>query len=390
MGSYLRHSRRIRFDRHEWAGAFGDIGTDLPLMTGMILATGVAPGPVLVLFGLSQIFSALVYRMPMAVQPLKAVAVIVIAQRVDASLIYAAGLTIGAMMLLLTLTGLLDWLARVIPKSVIRGVQLGLGLKLALIALGDYVPADGAVGYGLAAIAFVVTLLLLGNRRWPAALAVLALGVVYALTFKIQPGTFTGSLGMQMPRLAWPRGEALIQAFVLLALPQIPLSIGNSVLATRQIAHDYFPEAGVTVRKIGWTYSLMNLVLAPLGGFPVCHGSGGLAGHYTFGGRTGGSVVIYGVLFLVLGGVFGRGFAQVVHIFPLPMLGVILLFEALALMRLVRDQFGDSRALTIALLTGLLALALPFGFLIAILTGTTLHYAWSAWGTPRADRPDRT
>ncbi|MCZ2400148.1 MAG: hypothetical protein LC135_09825 [Phycisphaerae bacterium] len=31
---------RIRFDRHELAGSFGDIGTDLPLLIGMIAAAG--------------------------------------------------------------------------------------------------------------------------------------------------------------------------------------------------------------------------------------------------------------------------------------------------------------------------------------------------------------
>ena len=44
----------------------------------MILASGLHSSSVLVMFGLMQMVTALSYRMPMPVQPLKAVAVIVI------------------------------------------------------------------------------------------------------------------------------------------------------------------------------------------------------------------------------------------------------------------------------------------------------------------------
>src|SRR5205823_12080891 len=110
-------------------------------------------------------------------------------------------------------------------------------------------------------------------------------------------------------------------------LPQIPLSLGNSILATRQIGEDLFPQTRLTVRKIGLTYSLMNLVNPFFSGIPTCHGSGGMVGHYTFGARTGGSVVIYGSIYLVLGVFFSHAFSTAVYLFPLPVLGVILLFE---------------------------------------------------------------
>ena len=95
---------------------------------------------------------------------------------------------------------------------------------------------------------------------------------------------------------------------MLLAIPQIPLSLGNSILATRQIAEDLFPEKHIGVRKLSLTYAVMNLVNPWFGGVPTCHGSGGLAGHYTFGARTGGSLIIYGSLFLILGLFFATGF----------------------------------------------------------------------------------
>jgi hypothetical protein len=159
---------------------------------------------------------------------------------------------------------------------------------------------------------------------------------------------------------------------VLLALPQIPLSLGNSVLATRQLAKDLFPDRDLSIRKIGLTYAAMNLLNPWLGGIPTCHGSGGMAGHYAFGGRTGGSVIIYGTLFVALGIFFGPGFDQVVTAFPLPILGVLLLFEALALVWLIRDT-ADSRVdLPVAALVGLIAVGLPYGYLVGMVVGTAL------------------
>jgi hypothetical protein len=140
------------------------------------------------------------------------------------------------------------------------------------------------------------------------------------------------------------------------------------------MAHDLYPERGITVRKIGTTYALMNLAAPFLSGVPVCHGAGGLAGHYAFGARTGGSVILYGSFLLMLGTLFGPGFNSLLHLFPLPLLGVILLFESLALMRFLRDVAGPGPDFAIALLVGVLAAFLPYGFLIALLAGTLIYH----------------
>lgn len=364
----------IRFDRNELAGAFGDLGTDLPLIVGMALAAKLDGASVLVMFGVMQILTALRYRMPMPVQPLKAMAAIVIAQKLGGEVLYGAGLAIGLSMLVLSLTGLIDSLARVIPKSVIRGIQFGLGLQLALLALRDYVKADGVRGYWLAGAAFVLTVFLIGNRRFPAALFVIALGLVYAFFFKLDPGSIVQGVGFNLPQFHFPAWSNVLTGFVVLALPQIPLSLGNSVLATRQVAEDLFPEKPLSLRGISLTYSLMNLINPFFGGIPTCHGSGGMAGHYAFGGRTGGSVVIYGFMYLVLGIFFGGVFDQVAGVFPLPILGVLLLFEGLALLLLVRDVAASKTDFPVVLLVGLIANGLPYGYLIGVVVGTALAH----------------
>ena len=339
----------------------------------MVLAARLDAAAVLLVFGLLQLGTALVYRMPMPVQPLKAVAAIVIAGQIPAAVVHGGGLAIGVVMLLLSITGLVGWLARVIPKPVVRGVQAGLGFQLATLALRDYVPTGGAAGYLLAAGAFAVTVLLLGNRRVPPAPVVVALGAVYALATAADPGLLLRGAGVHLPAVTLPNWASIAQGFVLLALPQIPLSLGNSVLATRQLAEDLFPErAPPPVRQIGTTYAAMNLASAVLGGVPACHGSGGMAGHYAFGGRTGGSVFISGLLYVALGLLFGGAIAGVITIFPRPVLGVLLVVEALALLVLLRDLADHPSELALALLVAVVAATVPYGYLVGMALGVVL------------------
>lgn len=370
---------RVRFDRRELAGSFGDLGTDFPLVAGMILSGGLDAASVLVMFGVMQLFSGLFYGLPMPAQPLKAVAVLVIAGGVSPEVLYGGGLAIGLTMLLLAATGLIGWLDRMLPKAVIRGIQFGLGLTLAQLALGDYVQSGGVLGYVLAAVAFVLVVALSGSRRWPPAIPVIGLGLAYAFLTNTSLWSLGESVGFALPEANVPTLDHVVEGFLVLGLAQIPLSLGNSIFATRQLVSDLFPARREGARKIAFTYSAMNLVSPFFSGIPTCHGSGGLAGHHAFGARTGGSAVLYGALYLVLGLFLSGGFDTAVHLFPPPVLGVILLFEALALMRLVRDMADDGLSLAVVLLVGLSALALPYGFLVGLVGGTALWYGarWS-------------
>lgn len=368
--SWLRG--KVRFDRNELSGAFGDIGTDFPLIVGMILVSGIDVTSSLVMFGAMQIFNGLFYGIPMPAEPLKVMAILVITQKVSGNVLYGGGLAIGILMLLLTVTGSINWLARAVPKNVIRGIQLGLGLQLSLLALRDYVRAEGDFGFVLAGIAFVLTIALLGNRRFPPAPFVILLGVAYGLIFKIHAGQLAHSIGFTLPHLHHVALRDILTGLVVLAIPQLPLSLGNSVLATRQVAEDFFPDRPLTVNQISATYSIMNLVNPFFGGIPTCHGSGGMVGHYTFGARTGGSVVIYGSLYLALGLFLSHGFSTAINLFPKPILGVILLFEGLNLMRLSRDMAASKGDFALVILTGLMCVGLPYGYVVGLVVGTIL------------------
>jgi len=371
-GIWLWLSKRIHLNRMELAGGFGDIGTDLPLLVGVMLTTQMDSASVLIMFGLMQLAAAFSFGIPMPVQPLKAVAALVIAGGIPAPLVFGGGLAIGIVMAVLTATRAIEWLARAIPEEAVRGIQFGLGIKLASIALLDYVPNDGAAGFVLAGICIVIVLLLRNNRRLPAALVVIALGMTYTLIFRLNPGLFAGSFGFALPVWHVPSFSDVWQGLLVLGFAQIPLSLGNSILATQRLAADYFPQKRIGVTGISWSYSAMNLIAPFFSGMPVCHGSGGLAGHYGFGARTGGSVLIYGLFYLTLGLFFSGGFTGIIQVFPLPVLGVILLFEALYLMLTLRSVSDDNYSLFTTLFVGLLANGLPYGFLIALITGWAL------------------
>jgi MFS superfamily sulfate permease-like transporter len=375
----------LRFDRHELAGAFGDIGTDLPLLIALIATTGLDAASVCILFGAMQIATGLLYGIPMPVQPLKAMATIMLAEKLAPGVLAGGGLVIGASMLLLAATGLLDVIARRVPKEVVRGLQLGLGVTLALLALRKYMPADGAPGWILAAVSAALLLALRRQRVVPGPLVVMGLGVGYALLWKLDLADLGDAFGLRLPSFRAPSSQELWDGALLLALPQIPLSLGNSVIATSQTSRDLFPDRAVSVKKIGITYGLMNLVAPWFGGVPVCHGCGGLVGFHGFGARTGGAPVMYGALYVVLGLLCAPGFGEVIRVFPMPLLGVVLLFEAVALGRLVRDVSKDRRALFVALLVAATVVFAPYGYVTGLVGGTVL--AWIL--APKAARKDR-
>jgi MFS superfamily sulfate permease-like transporter len=135
-----------------------------------------------------------------------------------------------------------------------------------------------------------------------------------------------------------------------------------------------YPDRKFSIRQISTTYSLMNLVNPFFGGVPTCHGSGGMVGHYTFGARTGGSVVIYGSIYLALGLFLSRGFSTAIELFPKPILGVILLFEGINLMGLIRDQVASKADFLLVMLIGLMCVGLPYGYVIGLTLGTALAY----------------
>ncbi len=366
--------RKIEFNRYEIAGGFGDIGTDLPLIVAMIQAINLDGASVFIMFGIAQIIMGFYYGFPMPMQPLKAMAVIVITQQIAPEILYGGGIAISLIMLTLTFTGTLNKLANIIPLCVVRGTQFGLGLSLSSLALKTYIPSAGVIGYILAIIAFIIILTTPKKSLIPAGLIVISLGFIYAFAFKLQLETIVQGIEFALPKPHQVTINNIFTGLFVLALPQLPLSISNSVIATQQTVKDLFPEKTTTIKQIGSTYSLSNLVIPFFSGIPVCHGCGGLAGHYILGAKTGGSVIIYGLLYLIIGLGFSQVIPQVIEVFPQPILGIVLLFQALTLMLFIKDQAESKQNLLIALIVGLIAFYLPQGYIIGSMVGIFLYY----------------
>lgn len=372
--------RTIQFNRHEFAGAFGDIGTSLPIIAAILLATDLNPAGVLLAFGLAQISTGFLYGLPMPVQPLKAMAVVVIAGQAPGGLLQIAGLLIGFIMLVLSLSGALGWLTRLIPLCVVRGLQVGLGLALARTAT-KLISSQASVWGWIAAAAAVATLLWLRNhRRLPGALLVLGVALVWAALFRVDWPALVSGIGFVTPGpVDWPY-DRWLTALTLLVLPQLPLSLGNSLIATQQTARDLFPAQAFTPRKLGLTYAGINLVVPWIGGIPVCHGCGGLAGNHALGARTGGAVIIYGLFWVVAGLFFSVAFATLVHAFPPAVLGAVLIVEAGVLMWLLRDQRHSPSALALAVGVALLCVFVPQGYLTGFAAGVVAYYTLRTLG----------
>jgi SulP family sulfate permease len=128
----------FRFDRMELAGSVGDLGTLVPLAAGMIVLNGLSPTSVLLWVGLFYLLAGFYYRLPIPVQPLKVVAATVIAYPAlyPEPVIAAAGLIFGGLLLVMSLSGALDFISGLFTRPVIRGIQLGLGLVLMIKGVG--------------------------------------------------------------------------------------------------------------------------------------------------------------------------------------------------------------------------------------------------------------
>jgi hypothetical protein len=374
-------SEPIQLDRNELAGAFGDLGTFAPLVIGMIAVCKLDAVSIITVFGLWYVITGLVYRLPVPVQPMKAVAALAISGAVSFSVIRGAGMMMGMVLLGLTLTGSLNWFAKITPRSVVRGIQLGLGLTLMSTAV-SFMQKQGTIslmGYGIsfwiiAAICVVIVLALYSNRRLPPMLVILPLGV--ALSFMSVPlvKLLAFKINLPSPSISLTTSD-LWMGLLTLGIAQIPLTIGNSVIATDSLARSIFPKnKTVTIKKLGFTLGVMNVFSAIAGGIPMCHGAGGLAGHYRFGARRGTCLLIFGGILIVLGIFFGNTLTAVFDLIPYPVLGVILFFASIELAMAIRDI--DVRTdLFVVFVVAVSCAFVQYGYLIGWVGGIALAYA---------------
>ena len=317
-----------RYDRMEWAGAFGDLGTLIPFVVAYIGIVGMDPFGILFAFGVSLIVCGAYYRTPMPVQPMKAAGAVAATQAAQTAVItpaavVGASLATGLIWLLLGTTGVARRIAAWVPRFVVVGIVLGLGVAFMLEGV-----KMTATGWLIAAIGFIGTLLLLTNRAIPAMFLLLIFGAVCgviaepALLQKLSGATIDfRAPSFALSDLTW---KDFALGLVFLALPQLPLTLGNAIMATADENNRLFPDRAVNENKLSTSTGVLNLFGASVGGIPMCHGAGGMAGHAAFGARTGGATVILGVILLILALFFSGSVHTLFGVLPKAILGVIL------------------------------------------------------------------
>ncbi|KAM0030635.1 putative molybdate transporter [Helianthus debilis subsp. tardiflorus] len=416
----LKNNLVFRSKWGELNGAMGDLGTYIPIVLALTLASDLDLGTTLIFTGVYNFLTGTIYGVPMPVQPMKSIAAVAISDP-DFGIpeAMAAGICTGVILFVLGVTGLMRLAYRLIPLPVVRGIQLAQGLSFAMTAVKyirkvqdfskskakgnrDWLGLDGLV-LAIVCVCFIVSVNGAGDededeneneneddqndncvvngddqeRKWrknvaslPSAFMVFLLGVILAIIRepKVIKGFKFGPSSMQVIKIsksAWKRG------FVKGTIPQLPLSILNSVIAVCKLSTDLFPEKSVTVTSVSVTVGLMNLTGCWFSAMPCCHGAGGLAGQYKFGGRSGGCVALLGATKLVLGLVLGGSIVKILSAFPVGVLGVLLLFAGIELAMCARDMKSKHESFVVLVCTAvsLVGSSAALGFV----TGMVAH-----------------
>ena len=365
LGSY-------KFDRVEFSGSLGDIGTLIPLSIGLIIICGLNFTSVFLIVGLFYISVGIYYKLPIPVQPLKLVAAIAIAfpDKITIPIISATGLIFGLFLIIVAWTGFIDWMAKFFTKSIVRGVQFSLGIILITKGIGFIydpnlfiqktdevanlinIPLNPLIGI----IGIIVTIFLLSSKKFPAALVLIVAGIGVGFAFNILKIT-SFEFGPIPMNFIYPKFDDFKSALFILVIPQIPLTLGNAIIGTKDAAKTLFKDTQevkkVTYRALATSMGLVNIITGFFAGMPLCHGAGGLAAHFRFGARTGGSNIMIGVVFLITAIFFGKIGINLLSIIPNSILGILLLFAGLELALLIIDLKEKEELFIVFIITGI-------------------------------------
>ncbi len=364
------------YNRLEWAGAFGDVGTLIPFVVAYITIVKMPPLGLLFMFGIALLASGLYYKTPLPIQPMKAIGAAAIAGGISPAALYGSGIATGLFWFFAGVTGIIRPIAKLATKPVVRGIMLGLGLTFMVDGVNRMKTAPV-----LAGIALVVTYLLLTNPRIPAMFMLLVIGVASAVIMDPQIMTELAKIhiGFNLPVFSLPMitWNDFVAGTLLFALPQIPLTLGNAVIAITAENNELFPDRPVTEKKIAISQGIMNLVAPLFGGIPMCHGAGGMAGHVRFGAKTGGALVILGSILIFIALFFSESISIIFKIFPNAILGVILFFAGSELAITVRD-IGDKKSdVYVMLIVAAFAMwNMGAAFLVGVIMDNALRREW--------------
>jgi hypothetical protein len=353
--------KSFEFNMRELAGSMGDFGTLFPLAIGYITVCGINPAGLLVMMGLANVLTGLIYRLPMPIEPMKVLAVVAIAQNWVPSMVYASGFAMGIIWLILAFTGVIGWVSRFTPNSVVRGIQITLGVMLAIEAIKMI-----STGWALGIISIIIVLIFRENRHAPAAVVLMALGMAIVF-FKGQFQQFSVP-SFNLPVFTKFSISEVWQTMMLAGFAQIPLTVTNAVIATASLIKIYWPDKNISEKQLSWNQGIMNVILPFFGGMPTCHGAGGLAGQYYFGARTGGTNIIEGAIEICLGLFFAGSIVSIFSVFPTAIIGSMMFLVGIELTKFAKDlRFSKDIIPMASTVITALAANMAYGFIAGLL-----------------------
>jgi hypothetical protein len=358
--------KQFEFSLREFGGSLGDFGTLLPFTVGYIVICGFEPAGLLFGIGLTNIFLALIYKLPLPVQPKKVVGSVALSQAWSVTQVLGAGFGLGVIWIVLSLSQRFSDLLMKVPKPVVRGIQLGLAISLALTG-AELMKSQLALSLIFLGLGF----LMLRNKYLPGSIFLVFFGFVYSIyTGSLEPSNI--QLGISFPTLHFFSLEDILYGFMYAGFAQLFLTLTNAVIATVSLIHELFPDRrDVTPKNLIMNMGIMNLTTPFIGGMPLCHGAGGLAAQYMFGARTGGAILMEGLLEVSLGLFFSTSIQTLFTAFPEFITGVMLLMASIELGRIAFKVEGMNTS--IVLFTALVSAV--FNIAIGFTTGLMLHYA---------------
>ncbi len=348
--------KSFEFNLRELAGSMGDYGTLFPLAIGYIAVCGLNPAGFLVMMGIANIATGLLYRLPMPIEPMKVLAVVAIAQHWTPSMVYASGFGMGIVWTVFAVIGVMKWIAKVTPEPVIRGIQVALGGILAIEAIKMI-----SSWWILGIVSILIGLVLGKNRYAPAAIVLIALGVIIMLIKK--QFNLIESPRLTLPTITGFRPVEVWQTFLQAGFAQIPLTATNAVIATSALIKSYWPERPVSESRLSLNMGVMNLILPFFGGMPLCHGAGGLAGQYYFGARTGGTNIIEGLIEIAMGLLLAGSIAGLFSVFPVAIIGAMMFLVGVELVKFAKGIHWDKDII-------------PFGITLIVSFFTNMAYGF--------------
>lgn len=352
-----------KFTLREFGGAFGDWGTLVPFIIGYISIVGLNPAGIFLTLGITNIILGIKFNLPLPVQPQKTIGTVAISKGWDPNMVISTGFGTGVIWFLLGFSKKLNKIVSKVPIVAVRGIQLGLALILGWTGLKLF-----SENLFLGFISIAIILILIKNKPIPSAI-ILTFGGILIMFFT--QTIFISELEFGFPLLTFqiPTWDNFLLGMLYAGFAQLFLTLTNVMVATVVLIKELFPDReGIDANTLAFNMGAMNLINPFLVGMPLCHGSGGLMAQYAFGARTGGSMILEGVMELILGLFFSEALLILFTEFPMAILGAMLIYTAFLLGKIALSDF-NIKVFPIILTSAIICFSIniAIGFLIGLI-----------------------